>query len=205
MRILKFISFLFHPLHFPIAIVLFSFYYIPNTLNRYQEKIILLFILLSTYLFPLVFLLFLKQLKFIKTIYLHTVNERKLPVLFLIFIFFMVGTMFFKLGTALDLGVFFISNSLALSIIFIFLSKKNKISLHTLGLGGAIGYFMVKSFNLQTNFLSILIPLFLLSGIIATTRCLLKAHTEKEIYLGFLIGLLCQLIIPIILIIIYRM
>jgi len=205
MRILKFISFLFHPLHFPIAIVLFSFYYIPNTLNSYQEKIVLLFIFISTYIFPLLFLQFLKQLKFINTIYLHTAKERKLPVLFLLFVFFMVGSMFFKLGTTLDLGMFFIANSLALSIIFVFLSKKNKISLHTLGLGGIIGYFIVQSFYLQINFLSILIPLFLLSGIIATTRCSLKAHTEKEIYLGFFIGLFCQLITPIILIIIYRM
>jgi len=195
MRSLKIISFIFHPLPFPIAIVLFNLYFLRNTFKVNQEKYLLLFIFISTYLIPLVLLLLLKQFKFIKSIYLKTAEERKIPVIFLLIVYFILGKMFLKLGLALNLGIFFLANSLALAIVYLFLQQQKKISLHTLGLGGLIGYIIVISYNFQLNFLIILSALFILSGIIATTRLQLKAHSKKEIYQGFFISFFSQLII----------
>ena len=61
-----------------------------------------------------------------------------------------------------------------------------------LGIGGIIGFVMVMSYEYHLNFTSLLSGLFLLAGLIGVSRLSLNAHRPKEIYLGFLLGLVSQ-------------
>jgi len=63
-----------------------------------------------------------------------------------------------------------------------------------LGLGGLLGFFINISMYQHENYLKLIIVLLLLSGLVASARLVLKAHTTSEVVLGFFIGLLLQFI-----------
>lgn len=56
------------------------------------------------------------------------------------------------------------------------------------GLGGLTALIMVISIKLQVNLMALLIITILASGIVATSRLILKAHTPVEVYSGFILG-----------------
>ena len=84
-----------------------------------------------------------------------------------------------------------------------------KISLHASGIGGFIGIVLISmwlysygTFEMWLPFIGscsisinlVLILSLLIAGLIGTARLGLGAHTSKELYAGFALGLLCQFI-----------
>lgn len=74
------------------------------------------------------------------------------------------------------------------------ITKKMKISLHTIGMGSLFGFIYMFSLPLVKAPVFILVAILILSGIVGTTRLYLKAHTLKEIGLGFALGFVSQII-----------
>ena len=69
-----------------------------------------------------------------------------------------------------------------------------KISMHAIGMGGMLGLFFV---IMQQNTMLMTWPLsaaLLIAGLVCTSRFIVSDHTPKDIYSGFLIGFICQLI-----------
>jgi membrane-associated phospholipid phosphatase len=67
-----------------------------------------------------------------------------------------------------------------------------KISLHSAGFFGLIGA-LIGYFNIQVNYnLPFIITLVLVGGLVSAGRIYLKAHTNKEVLLGILIGFSIQ-------------
>lgn len=67
-----------------------------------------------------------------------------------------------------------------------------KISLHAAGFFGVIGA-VIGYFNTQANFnLSFILILIIVGGLISAGRLYLKAHSNKEILLGMLVGFTCE-------------
>jgi len=80
---------------------------------------------------------------------------------------------------------------LAIILAFMLTILSNKVSLHTLG-AGVFFALVLKTISLaQVNIIPILFAVTALAGIIATARLYLKAHIPREIYFGFVIGMLC--------------
>jgi hypothetical protein len=126
---------------------------------------------------------------------LSSINERKFPILFFATITLCLGLLLLKPNIVDLLAFSFFGCALALSISFILLFFKIKTSLHTLGISGLIGFISIISYEYKINLLLLLILLFLNFGIIATSRLKLQAHKMSEVLIGFIIGLLSQLII----------
>ena len=81
----------------------------------------------------------------------------------------------------------------AIIILFIasIVSKFWKISLHMLGIGGVVG--VLFSLNILFGGLfKFAILSILVAGILAMARLAEKAHSESQIYIGFLIGFLIE-------------
>jgi hypothetical protein len=67
-----------------------------------------------------------------------------------------------------------------------------KISMHAIGCGGLLGIFIIIMYS---NTMLMTWPLciaLLITGIVCTSRMLVSNHTQKEIYMGLLVGLICQ-------------
>ncbi len=188
----KAISYIFHPVIFSIVSTLLYFIILPSHITKQSEHSILIIVFLSTYIVPLLLLLFMKRFKMIESYHLESIAERKFPVLFMMVIFIFLGRTLL-LTEAVDLLAYsFFACALTLLFVYVLFFINIKTSLHTLSVAGLIGFICVISYNYKLNLLMPIIGLFLLFGIIATARLKLKAHKTKEIYLGFLIGFLSQ-------------
>jgi hypothetical protein len=66
-----------------------------------------------------------------------------------------------------------------------------KISLHGIGIGGALGYFLaIQNHHPEPEFMFPFVVIVLLSGLAIWSRFALNAHSQKEIYLGLFLGML---------------
>jgi len=194
MFVYKLISFVLHPLLFSFLGTFLYLYLTPKHIVKQQEYIILLIVFISTYVIPVLLLFLLKRIRLINDYHLRSIDERKFPVLFFIMLSFLIGRA--MLGTQIaDLLAFsFFGIAFALSFTYLLFNIKVKTSLHTLGMGGIIGFVMVMSYEYELNFNSLIAGLFLVAGLIGVSRLALNAHRPKEVYIGFLIGIISQLI-----------
>ena len=190
----KFVSIIFHPLLFSFIGTFLYLFLSPMHFIKRQEYIILFIIFISTYILPILLLLFLKKMNLIKDYHLRSIKERKFPVLFFIVLSFLIGRMLLNVQIVNLLAFSFFGVAVALSITYLLFNFKIKSSLHTLGMGGLVGFVIIMSFEYQLNFNLIIAILFVLSGLIAVSRIKLKAHYNKEVYIGFLIGMVSQII-----------
>ena len=134
-----------------------------------------------------------KGLGFVKSILLHTQQDRIGPYLANMIFYFWMARVFFNFKPDLTpvLAVFmtgvFLTTAVAL-IANIF----SKISMHAIGCGGMLGIFII---IMNSNSMLMTWPLsiaLLITGLVCTSRLIVSNHTPKEIYLGLAVGLICQ-------------
>ena len=191
-----FFSVVFHPLFIPFYVVAFLVYYHPSYfsgINDYYKLRLLLSMALNTILFPAVAILLMKGLGFIKSVFLHTQQDRIGPYLSSMIFYFWAARVLFKsepqlapVLAAFMTGVFLTTAVALIANIFY------KISMHAIGCGGLIGIFII---IMNSNTMLMTWPLsiaLLITGIVCTSRLIVSNHTQKEIYMGLFVGLACQ-------------
>lgn len=194
----QFFSVLFHPLFIPTYVVAFLINFHPSYFsgfNNSAKMMLLLTTALNTAFFPAFSVFIMKGLGFIKSVFLHSQQDRIGPYLASMIFYFWAARVFFKFEPQLSpvlpafmTGVFL--TTVAALIINIFY----KISMHAIGCGGLLGVFLI---IMNSNSMLMTWPLslaLLVTGIVCTSRFIVSNHTPKEIYAGLLVGLLCQLI-----------
>lgn len=195
MRFYKFISILFHPIVIPTIGILFYFYFIPINVNNYVKATVLAFIFITTYILPLFILILFKKLNLIKSFKAESIQERKTPVVIMIIIFYLLGSTFRKVQNLSDIGLLFYATCLGLICIYTLFSLKIKTSIHLLSIGITTGFFFTLTTLYNENLIVLVSLLLLLSGLMASARLHLKAHTNKEVYIGFFIGFISPILL----------
>lgn len=191
------ISVLLHPLLMPtygIVILLNSgthYSYIPWQ----AQKIIYTLIVLTTFLIPLSIIPFLMSLKIIDNIQMNKRKDRFVPLivsaLSYYFGLYLINKLPFYVPVFINL---LISASLVLILLNLIINIKWKISAHLIGIGGLFAFVFAFSIIFYTNLIYVIILLALLSGILATIRLYLKAHSPAQVYSGFLLSFTIMLI-----------
>ena len=194
MFVYKFISYVLHPLLFSFLGSFLYLYMSPKHILKEQEYIILVIVFISTYIVPILLLALLKRVNMISDYHLRNIEERKFPILFFIMLSFLIGRAMVSTQIADLLAFSFFGVAFSLSFTYLLFNIKIKTSLHTLGIGGLIGFVMVMSYEYRLNFNSLLAGLFIIAGLIGVSRLALNAHRPKEVYIGFLLGLISQFI-----------
>lgn len=192
------ISYIFHPLFIPvIAAWYLAFvhqgYFVGIT--PHAKLFIIIRIAYSTIFFPAFTVLLLKGLGFIDSIFLKTQRERIIPYVAANFFYFWIYLVFRSqhevpsILTAFIFGVF-LSSSVALIANSYF-----KISMHALGVGALSGLLILIIFtgSPYSVFLAAMI-VFLITGLVSTSRMILGDHYPFDIYTGLLFGIICQVI-----------
>jgi hypothetical protein len=83
------------------------------------------------------------------------------------------------------------SSLLALILLFI----RIKASLHMIAISSLTVFIIGISLHLQIqNFLTVA-ALLLINGLVATSRLEMKAHTNRELFLGFVLGIIPQFLL----------
>ncbi len=193
-KIAQVFSWFFHPLLMPtigIMILLFTNSYI-SFIPGPAKKMLIILTAIGTLILPALMIpLFLLQGK-ISNMELDNRKERLYPMA-LTFVFYTLTFILF-----LRIPVFKLIHSFMLgtliSVFFGFLiSLKWKISTHMIGLGGITALILILSFELDLYLLYPLIGILVATGLAGSSRLYLKAHSEPQVYMGFLMGLVVVL------------
>ena len=195
MKIEKIISYLLHPVIISTVSAIVYFILFPKYLPQAFKYKILLVIFISTYVIPVLFLFILKQRKTIDDFHLKTIKERKLPILFFAVITTLLAYRLLEVRVVNLLAISFLGASLSMFFVYVLFFVRIKTSLHTMAIGGLLGFVVLLSYHYEIRLLMLISVLFILSGLLAFARLKLKAHTSKEVYLGFSIGVLSQFIV----------
>lgn len=198
MKFSKFISYFFHPINFPVIGAILFFLFIPKFIFKPQEYTILVVIFICTYLFPIILLWFLKRFGMINSYHMVSIEERKFPTLLFISISLFIGYWLYKSSIVDILALMFFGYCLSLICTSIFLYFKLKISLHAMAISGLIGFLIYYSYYYKINLTPILALLFVIGGLVASTRLRLRAHHLNEVILGSIVGLTAQFIVYIV-------
>ena len=189
MRIHKIISTLFHPIVIPTIGIIIYFLATIRPIGQYQKLITIFIVFGSTYIIPLLLLITLKKTGVINSYQLKTRKERKIPLATMVFLFYMLGNLFYRVKVLEEISMLFYATALGLLITYLLLNIKIKSSIHLLSIGLTCGFFMFSSLMSRESYILIIMILFLIAGLLASSRLHLKAHTVKEVYLGFFIGI----------------
>ncbi|TVZ56677.1 hypothetical protein OD91_1973 [Lutibacter sp. Hel_I_33_5] len=191
MRFHKIISVILHPIVIPTIGVLLYFLLVPNTIQKQLQLTILGLVFVVTYLIPVLLLAVLKAIGSIESYHVTTIKERKIPLAFMMVLFYLLGSTLIKLRSVSDLGILFYATSLGIVLVYVLFLTKLKTSLHLLSMGIAVGFFLLIQNNYGISFFPIIAVSILFSGLLGSARLHLKAHTPFEVYSGFIIGFLC--------------
>ena len=195
------VSYVFHPLFLPLYVGYFLMFIHPTYFVGYgapQKYWLLIRVSYTMVFFPIITVLLLKAIGFIDSVFLKTQKDRIIPYI-ACGIYFFWGYLVFRnqpsipsILTAFTFAVF-LSSSVALIANIYF-----KISMHAIGVGGLLGLFLI---IMQSNTMLMTGPLsiaLILTGMVCTARLLISDHTNKEIYIGLLMGVGCQLVAAVI-------
>jgi hypothetical protein len=171
------------------------FLFVPRFVYRPQEYSILIVIFIGTYVFPILLLFLLRRFRMIESYQMTGIEERKFPTLLFISLCYIMGNWLFKAGNVDLLALLFYGYGLLLVFNYLLFFAKLKLSLHTAAIGGLTGFVIVFSHFYRINMVFILSFLFLLGGIIGGARLRLKAHVLPEVFVGYVFGIVSQVIV----------
>jgi len=195
--IAKIISYLLHPLLMPTYGFLLLFYtnnYISTFTNKESKLVFIAIIFVFTFLLPALNALILLKMKRINSLEMETSKERIIPYTSTSLYFFALFYLFYsnpfpEIFTILILGA-------AISILLtLFINFNWKISAHATGVGGIIGAIMGISYRLNIDLQLILFIVIALAGLVGYARLKLNAHTPAQLYTGFLLGFIVELLL----------
>jgi hypothetical protein len=130
----------------------------------------------------------------VSSIFLRNKKERIYPLLISAGLFILILTKVIPNNYIVELYYFFLG-LLAATITCVFLLLiRFKTSLHMMGMGTILMYLICLSIHFERNIVIAISCMFFASGLVATARIFLKAHTRAELLIGLMIGMASQLL-----------
>lgn len=192
---LKIAAWLFHPLFIGIYGVLLYFLVTPRFV---QPEIVygkLLVVSILTLMIPILFFFILRNLNWVQSIELHSVNERKAPLMILAVLLLLMLRVVFDFYNYPELYYYFLGVLFTVITAWILVLFKFKASLHMMGISGLAMYAIALSIHFNINILMTIAFLLFACGWVASSRLHSKSHTTIELIIGFFIGWIPQLLL----------
>ncbi|MCJ7467463.1 MAG: hypothetical protein MUO53_12315 [Maribacter sp.] len=188
------ISYIFHPIFAPIAGTVAYFIITPkySPLELQSGNILPIFIL--TVIIPIIAYLILKNLGLVNSIFIPSLQERKYPLFIQIGLLFLILYKVIPNNYIPELYYYFVGLLSATLTSLMLLYFRLKSSMHLMGLGSLMMFLTVLSIHFEVNITLAISLLIFFTGLTATSRLYLKAHNRSELFVGFCIGLITQLL-----------
>lgn len=173
-----------------------------------QFGVVALNVFFLTVFFPLVATSLLKMLGLIESIKMEEQKDRIVPLVVTgLFSMWLFANIKNNTGISPMFTCFVLGSTIAV-FIGVLCNSFFKISLHTIGMGGMVmglvlsriagGYddFVINLFGQKTivHYNLVLIIVIIIAGLVGSSRLVLKAHTDRELYYGYMVGILSQII-----------
>lgn len=194
-KLLKSISYIFHPLIMPLLGVIFYFSKSPRfiPIEIIQAKVVSLFIL--TVILPILLYFLLKTLGLVSTINLKTTKERIYPLILNGVVVLIVLQRVLTISQSPELYFFFVGILISNMTCLLLAIMRFKASIHMIGISGIFMFFVALSIHFSININGTLALISIIIGATATSRLHLKAHSYIELIIGIFVGFIPQLIL----------
>lgn len=191
---LKVLSYLFHPLFIPIMGTLSYFVITPKYSPREMQSGNILPIFILTVIIPIFIYFILRTLGIVSNIFLPKVGERKYPLMISLGLLLMIVIKVIPNNYTIELYYYFLGLIAATISCLLLLFLNFKSSLHMMGMGTLLMYLVGLSIHFEINITIAISALTLAAGLVATARLYFQAHSRSEILIGFLLGMISQLL-----------
>jgi hypothetical protein len=198
-RLADIISYVFHPLWMPLAGMAFYLRYMMFVkVNPALPMFVLVVMFACTILFPLITIYVMRSSKMISSVHMPTRQERRWPLLFGTFYFFLAYIVISEVTekfAAVD-GLRHIAMAgIATLMICTLVNYFYKLSIHMAGIGGVTGMLLAYAPQAQINMLYILVFMVFASGLVGFARLKLSAHSSGQVAAGFAAGFISQFLL----------
>jgi hypothetical protein len=194
-KILPFFSYLFHPLFIPLYAVLYYFLLDESYMVPAEKYLIVIQVIIITILIPISFFFLLRSLGKIDSVMVHDLGQRRAPLIMQAVLIYLLSQQSITLERIPELYFFFLSALITTVLALVCLLAKTKSSLHLSGMGGLLFFVIGLSLHSHVNILSTIAFLVLVTGFVASSRLYMKAHNYKELVIGFVSGMLPQMLL----------
>lgn len=186
----SFLSTVFQPLFMPIYSIMLLFVYTPyfghQYINRYWS--ILTPAAVFSFVVPGLLIFAVYKMKLISDLSLKVRKERFIPYLIVLTSYSLMIIYYIRMGMP-GWFIMLASSSIFVILVAIFITIWWKISAHMFGVGGLVGGVMSVSYFIErANPYQLFISLFILAGLVGTSRLILKRHTPLQVLGGFILG-----------------
>lgn len=212
--IAQIISFIFHPLltityMLVILLLINPYLFGVSSIGDEISKLILLRTFITTFIIPLIGILILKPLGWVKTFAFEQKEERIAPyILTGLFYAWVAVNTYNDADTPKFFAAFSIGAAIALFMAF-FVNVFSRISAHAVGMGSLLGMVIISLFlfghhnmhyfseilgEIEIKVVDMLIIILVASGLVGSSRLLLSPRAPVDLYGGYLIGFCSQLL-----------
>ncbi|MBN2747068.1 MAG: hypothetical protein JXR34_10110 [Bacteroidales bacterium] len=191
--IAKFVSIILHPILIPVYLLAHSLFLPVYSMQRYNQEFklyLISYIIAVTVILPLVSLWQLKKFAVIDSLQISNQKQRPLPYLLMIVLYSFSAISLSSIQGIHYLIILLFAISAITVLLLVIINYRIKISAHAAGVSMTLPWFMLIyiTFNLNTGIYMILS--FITLGLVMSSRLVLKAHSQKEVWLGAAIGFL---------------
>lgn len=185
------ISTIFQPLLMPTygIMLLFVYTYFGVTF-REQFWLIITPVFLFSFAIPAILIFMLFKIGVISDLSLKVRSERIYPYIITLISYSVMIIFYYKMKMPIWFLMIMVA-SVAIMVVAILITLKWKISAHMFGIGGLIGGAMAVSYYVEnSNPYFMFMGLFIIAGLVGTSRLILKRHTIAQVIAGFFLGFL---------------
>ncbi len=192
-----FISILFHPVFvnlFSLLMLFVLFPYLQYVVSNTLKLFYILFIFITTGIFPVIAVGILKLMGKTSSVLLDEKEERTIPYIITACIYLFDYYFFLQFGAPALLNAYLLACA-SIVVLVLLVNKFNKISIHAASLGALMAV-VISGLHVAHFDVRILLALIIfLSGLTASARLFANAHIPQQLYTGFLLGLSIMLFI----------
>lgn len=191
-KILSFFSYLFHPIFIPLLGTIFYVLLENHYFTLGQYLILFLQIIIITIFLPIAFFFLLRTFGKIETVMVSDISHRKIPLLLQIMLFAVLIQKGITLESFPSLYFFLVGGIFSTIFAFFLLYFKIKASIHMIGISSLTVFIIGLSMHNEVNTINTVAFFVIMNGVVASSRLVMKAHSNKELIIGFLCGLIPQ-------------
>jgi uncharacterized membrane protein YjjP (DUF1212 family) len=174
---------------------LFYFFLSDTYFSDPEKYIALLQIVMITIVIPISLFFILRNAGQVDSIMVAEISQRKTPLIILCFLTILLMRKSITIEQFPELYFFFLGGLLSTFLALLLLFLKTKASLHMMAISTLTIFVSGLSIHNQTHTIYIIAFLVLMNGFVASSRLEMKAHTAKELTIGFLLGVIPQLLV----------
>ena len=123
---------------------------------------------------------------------LSDISQRKIPLLLQMTLFAILIEKSITVDQFPSLYFFFLAGLLSTIFAFLLLYVKVKASIHMIGISSLTVFIIGLSIHNQINAVYLVALFMFINGGVASSRLVMKAHSNKELLIGFLCGFIPQ-------------